>query len=96
MDAQATPPPEPEPITASVTVTGEVAGFLRDLAAIEGRTPEELVLDWAAGKVKMPSKQLTAEDLEVFDGPEDLSSTVDETLERRFGRSASSSARRKT
>lgn len=48
-------PPEPPTITAHVTVTGEAAELLRDLAAVAGRSPEELALEYATGKLVLPT-----------------------------------------
>ncbi|WP_431043972.1 hypothetical protein ACQUSR_20150 [Streptomyces sp. P1-3] len=86
---QAPASPEQQ-ITASVTVTGAQAAILRDLAAVLGRTPESLALEWAAGALVIPSTPL-GEDPDVpewglFDGPADLSARTDEYLGERFSR----------
>ncbi|MGP3968766.1 hypothetical protein [Streptomyces sp. 6N223] len=76
--------PSPEhgpPITASVTVTGAVADIIRDLAAVEGRTPEALALEWAAGTLVIPPEPCDVEALAFDDdGPSDLSSRDEEYL----------------
>jgi hypothetical protein len=43
-------------ITASVMAAGVVADIIRDLAAVEGRTPEALALEWAAGTLVIPTE----------------------------------------
>ncbi|MCD9146036.1 hypothetical protein [Streptomyces albireticuli] len=73
-----TPPAEGRAsITASVTVVGETAEFLREYAAMTGRTPEEATILWVAGKVVVPPETPLGQDPRVgdwalFDGPEDL------------------------
>ncbi|MFG2783056.1 hypothetical protein ACGFY7_35145 [Streptomyces prunicolor] len=52
------PPDGPEPIQARVTVSGTMAGVLRDLAVLDGRTPEALAIEWAAGKLVNPERPL--------------------------------------
>ncbi|MGP3949720.1 hypothetical protein [Streptomyces sp. 7N604] len=85
-DSAALPPHVPEDsITAQVTVSGAVADILRDLAAIDGRTPEEMVQEWVAGRVVIPAGPASAEDWELFDGPADLSARADEYLRGGFG-----------
>jgi rhodanese-related sulfurtransferase len=84
-DAAAQPPHITEPITAQVTVSGAIADILRDLAAIDGRTPEEMVQERVAGRVVIPAGPASAEDWELFDGPADLSARSDEYLRGGFG-----------
>lgn len=71
-----TPPPDQE-ITANVTVTGERAALLRDLAAVLGRTPEALAIEWAAGSLVLPwcpvGEDPRVPEWGMFDGPSDLS-----------------------
>ncbi|WP_455352673.1 hypothetical protein [Streptomyces sp. SYSU K217416] len=90
MDDQPAEPPQDEKITASVTVTGPRAAILRDLAAVLGRTPEELIEEWATGSLSIPSEPI-GEDPRVpewglFDGPADLAAHTDEYLREGFGR----------
>ncbi|MEU8653802.1 hypothetical protein [Streptomyces sp. NPDC048737] len=81
-DSQALPPQGPEPIQAHVTVSGAMAGVLRDLAALDGRTPEALAIEWAAGKLVIPEGTVgdAVEEWGIFDGPPDLASRVHEYL----------------
>ncbi|MEU5597861.1 hypothetical protein [Streptomyces sp. NPDC020298] len=81
-DNQALPPQDPEPIQAHVTVSGAMAGVLRDLAALDGRTPEALAIEWAAGKLVIPEGTVgdAVEEWGLFDGPPDLASRVHEYL----------------
>ncbi|MEV8328055.1 hypothetical protein [Kitasatospora sp. NPDC056731] len=77
MTPQPQPAPEPPaqpPITASVTVSGVEAQILRDLAAVLGRTPEELAIEHAAGVLPIPAEPLVGWAL--FDGPPDLAALV--------------------
>lgn len=85
MDTPA-PPPEPVPITALVTVTGVKAQLLRDLAAVSGRSPEELALEYAAGKIVLPGADLQPVQWVVFEGAEDLAERSDELLRQGLGR----------
>ncbi|MET8948759.1 hypothetical protein ABZX30_35900 [Streptomyces sp. NPDC004542] len=82
VDDAALPPDEPRPIQAHVTVSGTVAGILRDLAALEGRTPEALAIEWAAGKLVIPEGSAgdAIDDWGLFDGPPDLASRVHDYL----------------
>jgi hypothetical protein len=87
MDQPATPSPEHgPPITASVTVTGAVADIIRDLAAVEGRSPEALALEWAAGTLVIPPTEPFDVEKWAFDdgGPADLSSRDEEYLGEGF------------
>ncbi|MEV0635302.1 hypothetical protein AB0I77_10120 [Streptomyces sp. NPDC050619] len=81
-DDAAPPPEEPQPIQARVTVSGTTAGILRDLAALDGRTPEALAIEWAAGKLVIPEGTVgdVVDDWGLFDGPPDLASRVHEYL----------------
>ncbi|MFD0308073.1 hypothetical protein [Streptomyces sp. NPDC127119] len=81
-DDAALPPEEPQPIRAGVTVSGAMAGILRDLAALDGRTPEALAIEWAAGKLVIPEGTVgdAVDDWALFDGPPDLASRVHEYL----------------
>ncbi|MEV4739515.1 hypothetical protein [Streptomyces sp. NPDC049555] len=75
MSEQPVAPPTPsEPdITANVTVTGSRAALLRDLAAVLGRTPESLAIEWAAGSLVIPTatigETLGEDGWGLFDGP---------------------------
>ncbi|MBA4863262.1 hypothetical protein H1V43_18105 [Streptomyces sp. PSKA54] len=87
-DQPADVPPHAAEITASVTVAGSQATLLRDLAAVLGRTPESLAIEWAAGALPLPSES-TGEDPRVpewglFDGPPDLSVRADEHVREGF------------
>ncbi|MEV8328063.1 hypothetical protein [Kitasatospora sp. NPDC056731] len=87
MSPQSEPAPEPPaqpPITASVTVSGVEAQILRDLAAVLGRTPEELAIEHAAGLLPIPTKPLV--DWALFDGPPDLAASADEWMHEGTGR----------
>ncbi|MFD4400029.1 hypothetical protein [Kitasatospora sp. NPDC058478] len=86
MSPQSEPAPEPPPppITASVTVSGVEAQILRDLAAVLGRTPEELATEHAAGLLPIPAKPLV--DRALFDGPPDLAAGADEWMHEGTGR----------
>jgi hypothetical protein len=60
------------------TEAGELAEFLREYAAMTGRTPEQAAMLWADGKVVVPPGTPVGADSRVggwvlFDGPEDLS-----------------------
>ncbi|MBF9069631.1 hypothetical protein [Streptacidiphilus fuscans] len=77
-------PPEPPTITAHVTVTGEAAELLRDLAAVAGRSPEELALEYATGKLVLPTTDQPVE-WAVFEGPTDLSERSEELLQQGMG-----------
>lgn len=81
-DDAAVPPDEPRPIRAHVTVSGTIAGILRDLAALEGRTPEALAIEWAAGKLVIPEGTVgdAFPDWGLFDGPPDLASRAHDYL----------------
>ncbi|MFL4497010.1 hypothetical protein ACJ6WD_38075 [Streptomyces sp. VTCC 41912] len=80
------PPEEGRSITAHVTATGQTADYIRELAALTGRTPEAVAVQWAAGQVAVPGTSL-ADDPDVpdwpalFDGPADLSERVHEYLQ---------------
>jgi len=80
------PPNEGRRITAHVTATGDTAEYIRELAAVSGRTPEQVAIQWAAGLVVIPDTPLGV-DPEVpewpvlFDGPEDLSERTHEYLQ---------------
>ncbi|MGW2398126.1 hypothetical protein ACWCYY_16420 [Kitasatospora sp. NPDC001664] len=77
------------PITAQVTVTGPDAAVLRELAAVLGRPAEVLALEYTTGTVKLPTTTIGESefaDWALFDGPEDLASTVDQQLAEGFGR----------
>ncbi|MFE4512730.1 hypothetical protein ACFRMQ_00840 [Kitasatospora sp. NPDC056783] len=84
MTPQSEPAPEPpeRPITASVTVSGSEAQILRDLAAVLGRTPEELAIEHAAGVLPIPSEPIV--DWALFDGPSDLAADADDWLLRQY------------
>lgn len=78
-DAEPAQPPEQAPVTASVTVAGEEAALLRDLAAVLGRTPEDLAIAHAAGALLIPRTTIGESefaDWALFDGPPDLSAEV--------------------
>jgi hypothetical protein len=81
-DDAAPSPDEPQPIQAHVTVSGAMAGILRDLAALDGRSPEALAIEWAAGKLVIPEGTVgdAVDDWGLFDGPPDLASRVHEYL----------------
>jgi hypothetical protein len=87
----ALPSEEGEPsITVHVTATGQAADYLRELAAVLGRTPESLAILWAAGKVTVPDTPLgidpdVPEWPELFEGPADLSERAHDYL-RGMGR----------
>ncbi|MEV7026620.1 hypothetical protein [Kitasatospora sp. NPDC093558] len=71
----ARPPHVEQPIVASVTVSGTDAALLRELAAVLGRTPEALALEYAAGTLKLPADVIGEgefADWALFDGPHDL------------------------
>jgi len=85
MDTPA-PPPEPAPITARVTVTGIEAQLLRDLAALSGRSPEELALEYATGKVVLPAVDRQPVDWAVFEGDGDLVERSEDLLRQGLGR----------
>ncbi|MER0476840.1 hypothetical protein ABR737_00465 [Streptomyces sp. Edi2] len=90
-DQPAETPPEPDTeITASVTVTGSQAALLRDLAAVLGRTPEALAIEWAAGALRIPpasvGETVPPDDWGLFDGPADLSAHAHELLREELGR----------
>ncbi|MEV7783180.1 hypothetical protein [Kitasatospora sp. NPDC088351] len=87
MSPQSEPAPEPpaQPsITASITVSGVEAQILRDLAAVLGRTQEELAIEHAAGVLPIPAEPLA--DWALFDGPPDLAARADEWLHEGTGR----------
>ncbi|MFC5723402.1 hypothetical protein ACFP1Z_24880 [Streptomyces gamaensis] len=67
-------------------MTGDVATALRELAAVEGRTPEELALQYAAGALTIPTEPIDARDWGIFDGPPDLSARAGEYLREEIGR----------
>ncbi|MFJ2191619.1 hypothetical protein ACIOJE_27420 [Kitasatospora sp. NPDC087861] len=84
MSPQSEPAPEqPEQpsITASVTVSGAEAQILRDLAAVLGRTPEDLAIEHAAGLLPIPAEPLA--DWSLFDGPSDLAAGADQWMHDR-------------
>ncbi|GHJ35216.1 hypothetical protein [Streptomyces sp. TS71-3] len=89
-DQPADVPHGPEEITAKVTVTGSEAALLRDLAAVLGRTPESLAIEWAAGALRLPSGTIGDDprtpDWDLFDGPADLATRTDEHLNEAFNR----------
>ncbi|MFI1729961.1 hypothetical protein ACH40E_12125 [Streptomyces acidicola] len=62
--------------------SGTMAGILRDLAALDGRTPESLAVEWAAGKLVIPEGTVgdAVDDWGLFDGQADLASRVRENL----------------
>ncbi|MBV6700121.1 hypothetical protein [Kitasatospora aureofaciens] len=71
----ARPPHVEQPIVASVTVSGTDAAFLRELAAVLGRTPQALALEYATGALKLPADAIGESefaDWALFDGPHDL------------------------
>ncbi|MFC0601191.1 hypothetical protein [Streptomyces palmae] len=82
------PGPEESAITAQVTVTGGHAVLIRDLAAVLGRTPEALAVEWAAGALTVPAgtvgDSLRPGDWGLFDGAEDLAQRTDEYLSEGF------------
>ncbi|MGW4646962.1 hypothetical protein [Kitasatospora sp. NPDC004289] len=81
--------PPPRPITAAVTVTGPEAAALRELAAVLGRSAEALALEYTVGTLKLPATSIGESefaDWALFDGPEDLASSVDRDLAEGFGR----------
>ncbi|WP_344025829.1 hypothetical protein [Streptomyces luteireticuli] len=89
MTAQPPPdasPPEPRAITANVLLTGDTAAAIRQLAAVEGRTPESLALEYAAGVLVIPVEPIDASDWGIFDGPPDLAARADEYLRGGHGR----------
>ncbi|MBH1936036.1 hypothetical protein I5Q34_17465 [Streptomyces sp. AV19] len=89
MTAQPPPdavPPEPQAITANVLLTGDTAAAIRQLAAVEGRTPESLALQYAAGALTIPAEPIDASDWGFFDGPSDLAARADEYLRGGRGR----------
>ncbi|MER6366746.1 hypothetical protein [Kitasatospora sp. NPDC001527] len=78
-------PARPQPsITASVTVSGVEAQILRDLAAVLGRSPEELAIEHAAGVLPIPAEPLA--DWGLFDGPPDLAAGAGDWLHEGTGR----------
>ncbi|MEV6673956.1 hypothetical protein [Streptomyces sp. NPDC051162] len=83
------PPPAEQEITVGVTVTGTRAALLRDLAAVLGRTPEALAIEWAAGTLVIPSAPIGESFGEdywgFFDGPTDLAARTDEYLREGLG-----------
>jgi len=80
MDTPA-PPPDQAPITAQVTVTGAEAALLRDLAAVTGRSPQDLALQYAAGALVLPPADRAPVEWAVFDdGPADLAGRSEELL----------------
>ncbi|MBO1415897.1 hypothetical protein [Streptomyces sp. FH025] len=70
----------------SVTVSGLKAQILRDLAAVLGRTPEELAIEHAAGIRPIPTEPLPLVDWALFDGPPDLAAGADDWLREGTGR----------
>ncbi|BFV54963.1 hypothetical protein KCMC57_up00670 [Kitasatospora sp. CMC57] len=90
MSPQSEPVPDPgqaQPsITASVTMSGVEAQILRDLAAVLGRTPEELAIEHAAGLLPIPTEPLPPVDWALFDGPPDLATRADEWMHEGTGR----------
>ncbi|MFF4802754.1 hypothetical protein ACFY1U_30810 [Streptomyces sp. NPDC001351] len=76
------PSDAPQPVQAHVTVSAAMAGILRDLAALDGRTPEALAIESAAGKLVIPEGTVgdVVDDWGLFDGPRDLASRVHEYL----------------
>ncbi|MFB7619880.1 hypothetical protein [Kitasatospora sp. NPDC056181] len=77
-----------QPIVASVTVSGTDAALLRELAAVLGRTPEALALEYAAGTLKLPAGTVGDSefaDWALFDGPHDLAERAGQDLAHGFG-----------
>ncbi|GAA0912800.1 hypothetical protein [Streptomyces thermoalcalitolerans] len=81
-DTGTAPPELPQPLQARITVSGATAGVLRDLAAVEGRNPEALAVEWATGKLVIPDTAVgdAIDDWGLFDGPPDLASRVHDYL----------------
>ncbi|WP_306317917.1 MULTISPECIES: hypothetical protein [unclassified Streptomyces] len=83
-DQPAQDPPQEEGISATVTVTGTRAAILRDLAAVLGRSPEELVAEWAGGTLVIPNEAIGDDprvpEWGLFDGPTDLAVSAEEQL----------------
>ena len=77
-------PPEPVPTTALCTVTGVKAQLLRDLAAVSGRSPEELGLEHAAGRIVLPEADRPPVEWTVFEGAEDLAERSGDLLRQGF------------
>lgn len=83
-DAPAPPPdhtPSPtDTVSVTLTYTGDQAEALRTLAFLEGRTPEEVVLDHVARGAPLAFHSPLGEDADamaaltqaMFDGPPDL------------------------
>jgi hypothetical protein len=64
---------------------GAGVDILRGLAALDGRTPGALAVEWAAGKLVIPGGTVgeAVDDWGLFDGPPDLASRVHECLRER-------------
>ncbi|MFH9862338.1 hypothetical protein [Streptomyces sp. NPDC017202] len=81
-DSEALLPGENQPFQACVTDPDTMAGILRDLAALDGRTPQELAAERAAGSLVIPEGTVADAigDWGLFDGPPRLASRVREHL----------------
>ncbi|MEU6238492.1 hypothetical protein [Kitasatospora sp. NPDC047058] len=73
-------------MTADVTTSSMEEENLRDLAALTGATPEELLRQHAAGDLPVPTEPAPPEAWAFLDGPEDLAATTEEHLRRWDGR----------
>ncbi|MGV9938997.1 hypothetical protein [Streptomyces sp. NPDC003401] len=81
-DAEALSPGEEQPFHACITDPDTTANILHDLAALDGRNPQELATEHAAGSLVIPEGTVgdVIGDWGLFDGPPHLASRVREYL----------------
>ncbi|MFJ9716129.1 hypothetical protein ACIRPQ_09345 [Streptomyces sp. NPDC101213] len=82
VDSEAPLPGENQPFQDRAMDPDTVAGILHDLAALDGRNPQELAAERVAGSLVIPEGTVgdAIDDWGLFDGPPHLASRVREHL----------------